>query len=92
MLYEVITIIVEGKAEKPVYISITNDKVEIKDASHMWGKETGPVQDMIREEMGESKARVLQTGPAGENLVRFAALTNELKHWNGRTGMGAVFV
>ena len=57
----------------------------------MWGKETGPVQDMIREEMGETRARVLQTGPGGENLVRFAALCNELKHWNGRTGMGAVF-
>lgn len=84
-------IIVEGKAEKPCYISIINDKVEIKDASHMWGKDTGPVQDMIREEMGEKRARVLQTGPAGENLIRFAAVTNELKHWNGRGGMGAVF-
>lgn len=84
-------IIVEGKAANPVYLSIINDKVEIKDASHMWGKDTGPVQDMIREEMGEKRARVLQTGPAGENLVRFAGLTNELKHWNGRGGMGAVF-
>lgn len=84
-------IIVEGKSEKPCYISIKNDKVEIIDASHLWGKETGPVETAIREEMGEKRARVLQTGPGGENLVRFAALCNELKHWNGRTGMGAVF-
>ncbi len=84
-------IIVEGKAAKPCYISIIDDKVEIKSASHMWGKETGPVEEMIREEMGEKRARVLQTGPGGENMVRFAALTNELKHWNGRCGLGAVF-
>ena len=57
----------------------------------MWGKETGPVQDAIREEMGYKNARVLQTGPGGENKVRFAALSNDLNHWNGRTGMGAVF-
>ncbi|WP_430934200.1 aldehyde ferredoxin oxidoreductase family protein [Saccharicrinis sp. 156] len=84
-------IIVEGKAAEPCYICIKDDKVEIKSAKHLWGKDTGPVQEMIREEMGEKKARVLQTGPAGENLVRFAAVCNELKHWNGRGGMGAVF-
>lgn len=84
-------IIVEGKSPKPCYLSIINDKVEIKDASHLWGKDTGPVQEAIRQEMGEPKARVLQTGPAGERLVRFAAVCNELKHWNGRGGMGAVF-
>lgn len=84
-------IIVEGKSPEPCYISITNDKVEIKSAKHLWGQETGPVQDVIREEMGQKNARVLQTGPAGENLVRFAALSNNLKHWNGRGGMGAVF-
>lgn len=84
-------IIVEGKSPEPCYICITNEKVEIKSATHLWGKETGPVQEAIREEMGEKNARILQTGPAGENLVRVAALSNNLKHWNGRTGMGAVF-
>lgn len=84
-------IIVEGKAAEPCYISIKNDKVEIKSATHLWGQDTGPVQTAIREEMDERRARVLQTGPAGENLVRFAAVCNELKHWNGRGGMGAVF-
>lgn len=84
-------IVVEGKSPEPCYISITNEEVKINDAKHLWGKETGPVQEAIREEMDENKARVLQAGPAGENLVRFAALSNNLKHWNGRTGMGAVF-
>lgn len=84
-------IIIEGKADEPCYLRITNQKVEIKSAKHLWGKETGEVQDLIREDMGIKNARILQTGPGGENLVRFAALCNDLNHWNGRTGMGAVF-
>lgn len=84
-------VIVEGKSPKPCYIAITNEKVEIRDASQLWGKETGPVQEAIREEMGDKRVRVLQTGPGGERLIRFAGLTNDLKHWNGRGGHGAVF-
>ena len=83
-------IIVEGRSEKPVYIMIKDDDVQIKDASHLWGKDTGDVQEMIKDENGDGKIRVLQTGVAGENLVKYAAVTNELKHWNGRTGLGAV--
>jgi len=83
-------LIVEGKASKPVYIMIKDDVIEIKDASHLRGKETGEVQYIIREENGDRKIRVLQTGIAGENLVKYAAVTNELKHWNGRCGLGAV--
>jgi aldehyde:ferredoxin oxidoreductase len=84
-------IIIEGKAEKPSYLYITNDTVEIRSAAAIWGKETSKAQSCIREEHSDSKIRVLQTGPAGEKMVRFAALTNDLKHWNGRCGMGAVF-
>lgn len=83
-------IIVEGQAEEPVYIYITNNTVEIKDATRLWGKETGEVQELIRNEVGDEKVRVLQCGPGGENLVRYAGITNELKHWNGRNGLGAV--
>ncbi|MDK2878925.1 MAG: aldehyde:ferredoxin oxidoreductase [Thermoanaerobacteraceae bacterium] len=83
-------IIVEGRAPKPVYIWIKNEKVEIRDAEHLWGKETGIVDEEIRKELGDSRIRVLQTGPAGENLVKYAAITNELRHWCGRTGLGAV--
>lgn len=83
-------VIVEGMAESPSYIMIKDDQVEIRDASHLWGKDTGDVQDLIREENDDTKIRVLQTGIAGERLVKYAAVTNELKHWNGRCGMGAV--
>lgn len=54
------------------------------------GKLTGDVQEIIRKEMGDRKVRVLQIGPAGEKLVRFAGIVNELKHFNGRAGLGAV--
>lgn len=83
-------LIIEGKAERPVYIYIKDAHVEIKDASHLWGKDTDYVQEKIKSELQDQRVRVLQIGPAGENLVRFAAITNELKHWNGRTGLGAV--
>lgn len=83
-------IIVEGKAPRPSYIMIKDDLVEIKDATKIWGTDTGQAQAIIRQENGDPKIRVLQTGIAGENLVRYAAVTNELKHWNGRCGLGAV--
>ena len=83
-------VIVTGKAEKPSYLWINDGMVEIRSAEKIWGLETGPAQEMIREELGEKRARVALIGPAGENLVRYACVVNELKHANGRTGMGAV--
>lgn len=83
-------IIVEGKAEEPVYLWINNGKIEIRPAKHLWGKETAVAQQMIRDELGDQKIRVLLIGPAGENLIRFACVVNDLTHVNGRTGMGAV--
>ncbi len=83
-------LIVEGRAENPVYISIRDDAVDICDASKVWGLETLEAQDTIREELGDGKARVLIIGPAGERLVRFANIGNELGHYNGRNGLGAV--
>ena len=83
-------VIITGKAEKPCYLWINDGKVEIRSAERIWGLETGPAQEMIREELKEKRARVALIGPAGENLVRYACVVNELKHVNGRTGMGAV--
>lgn len=83
-------LIIEGKADKPVYIYINDDKIEIRDASHIWGKETGETQDIIFSELGDKSAKVLQIGPAGENLVKYACILNGLKHANGRNGLGAV--
>jgi len=83
-------VIVTGKAERPSYLWINDGTVEIRSAEKIWGMETGPAQEMIRDELGEKRARVAMIGPAGENLVRYACVVNELKHANGRTGMGAV--
>jgi len=83
-------ILITGKAEKPVYICIHDDQVSIRTADHLWGQTPEIVQTMIREETTEKNMRVLQIGLGGENLVRYAAITNELRHFNGRNGLGAV--
>jgi aldehyde:ferredoxin oxidoreductase len=83
-------IIIKGRSSKPVYLWIHDGEVEIRDASKLWGMVTGESQDAIKNELGDDKVRVLQIGPGGENLVRYACIVNELKHFNGRTGMGAV--
>jgi len=83
-------IIVEGKADKPVYVWINDDTVEIRDAGHLWGKPTAEVESLIREELGDQRVRVSQTGPAGEKLVRLAGIANDINRYHGRSGLGAV--
>jgi len=83
-------IIVKGRASQPVYLWIQDGVVEIRPATHIWGRTTADAQETIRTELGDEKIRVLQIGIGGENLVRFAGLTNDLRHFNGRNGMGAV--
>ena len=83
-------VVVTGRAEKPVYLWIKDGTVEFRDASHLWGKVTGEVQEIIREEHGDKQIHVAQIGPGGENLVRFGNITNKLGHFNGRCGLGAV--
>ncbi len=83
-------LIVEGKAKEPVYIYIKDDVVEIRSAAKFWGKKTMEVTDMFLEEVGDSKARVLNIGPAGENLSRIAAVMNDRYRAAGRSGVGAV--
>lgn len=83
-------IVIKGAAEKPVYLWIQDDQVEIRDASDLWGKPTADVQEAIQEELGDKRICVTQTGVAGENLVRVAAVMNEINRAAGRTGLGAV--
>ncbi len=83
-------VIVEGRAEKPVYISIKDGEASLKDAGHLWGMQALECQIAIREEMADPNIKVAQIGPAGENLVRFASVMNDLDAAAGRTGMGAV--
>lgn len=83
-------IVIYGRAEKPSYLWIKDGRAEIRDAAHLWGKQTGDVQAQIRNELEDEKIQVAQIGPAGENQVLFANITNNLAHFNGRNGLGAV--
>jgi aldehyde:ferredoxin oxidoreductase len=83
-------LVVRGRAEEPVYLWIQDGAVEIRPATHLWGRQTGPVQDAIRAELGDRRVRVAQIGPAGENLVRYAAIMHDVNRAAGRNGMGAV--
>ena len=83
-------IIIQGRADKPVYLWINETTVEIRDASHLWGQRTGEVEDAIRADHGDRLIRIAQTGVAGEKLVRYAMVVHDLNEIAGRTGMGAV--
>ncbi len=84
-------IIVKGRASSPVYLWIDDGQAELKDAAHIWGQTTGEAQAAIMRELGDDKnIEILQIGPAGEKMVRYACLINMCNRANGRTGMGAV--
>jgi len=87
-------IVLTGKADKPVYLFITEDTVEIRDAAAYWGLDTYETDDRMTADLkGEEKraGQVLCIGPAGEKQIRFAALLNNKRHAAGRAGMGAVW-
>lgn len=83
-------LIVEGRADKPVYISVLDKKVEIRDASHLWGHDVSYTTEAILDEVDDPDASVATIGAAGENLVRFAAVMNDRGRAAGRGGGGAV--
>ncbi len=83
-------IVIKGRARKPVYLWIHDGQAEIRDAGHLWGKQARETEEGIRGELGDGRVRVALIGPSGEKLVTFACILNELKHANGRTGLGAV--
>lgn len=81
-------IIFEGKADKPVYLYINDDEVEIRDAEHIWGKTVSETTKILQEEFEGCK--VLSIGPAGERLSLIAAIMNDVDRAAGRGGVGAV--
>lgn len=83
-------LIVKGKAERPVYIVVFDDTIEIRDASHLWGKGTFDTERQLKSELRDPSFRVLSIGPAGENLVRFASVQQEYFRSAARGGSGAV--
>jgi aldehyde:ferredoxin oxidoreductase len=80
----------EGRSERPVYLVVTNGKAELKDASHLWGKDTVETEAAIREENQGKDYRVVCIGLAGENCVRVAAVINDHGRAAARSGLGAV--
>ncbi|MHC4353432.1 MAG: aldehyde ferredoxin oxidoreductase family protein [Planctomycetota bacterium] len=83
-------IIFEGKADKPCYLHIKDETVEIKDAEKYWGKLVAETTDSLLEETGDPKARVVTIGPAGEKLAMLACIINDKYRAAGRSGVGAV--
>ncbi|MFC1994993.1 aldehyde ferredoxin oxidoreductase family protein [Chloroflexota bacterium] len=83
-------IIVQGKANKPVWLWINDGKVELRDASAYWGQDQYSTQQAIQHDMGSNKIQVLVIGQAGENLVRFAVIGTDNGSIAGRGGTGAV--
>jgi aldehyde:ferredoxin oxidoreductase len=83
-------IVVRGRAQKPVYLSIINGEPALHDASHLMGKITGEVDKVLRQEVGDKNAEIMQCGIAAERGVRFASIVNMANRHNGRTGLGLV--
>jgi aldehyde:ferredoxin oxidoreductase len=83
-------IAITGRARKPVYLYLSDNKVEIRDASKYWGLDTVEVVDTVRDDVGDKSIGVTAIGIGGENLVRYACIVNEKHGFYGRTGMGAV--
>jgi aldehyde:ferredoxin oxidoreductase len=83
-------IILEGKSPKPVYLSIEDDKAELRDAAHLWGKTTWQTEEIIKKSHQDPQVRVSSIGRAGENGVLFSCIVNDLHRAAGRSGVGAV--
>jgi aldehyde:ferredoxin oxidoreductase len=82
-------IFVSGISEAPQYLWVTNDGLMLKDASHLWGKDTTETEDLLREEL-EGKIRVASIGPAGERKSLITGIVNDKGRVAGRSGVGAV--
>ncbi len=82
-------LIVEAVSDKPVYVLISEDRVEIRDARHLWGMTTELTQEFIKRELHDEDVGIACIGPAGEHLVPFASIVNE-RRVAGRGGAGAV--
>ena len=83
-------IVFSGKAEKPVYVYIENDRIEIRDAKHLWGQDTVKTQEILRQELNDPDVQILCIGPAGENLVAYSMLVHDIQNTASKGGFGAV--
>ena len=81
---------VTGRAEGPVYLWVQDDRIEVRDAAHLWGQDTYETQESIKKELNVAGTRVAAIGPAAENGVLFAGIFCDHGRTAGRTGMGTV--
>jgi aldehyde:ferredoxin oxidoreductase len=81
---------ITGRASAPVYLWIQNGRLEVRDAAHLWGKDTYETQEIVKQEVGRLNAHVAVVGPAAEHGVLFAGIYCDHGRTAGRTGLGAV--
>jgi len=84
-------VVMTGRCEKPCYLYIADDHAEIRDASHLWGKDIWQTTTAIRKDINDNAVQVAAIGPAGENLVKYATVACNNSRMCGRTGMGCLF-
>ena len=83
-------LIIVGKSKKPIYLYINDDKVEIRDAGFIWGKNTFETEDILRQEIGDDDIKIALIGPAGENRVKGSAIMIDTAKAAGGSGVGCV--
>jgi len=83
-------IIFEGKSPKPVYLYISDDTAELRDAAHLWGQSVWKTEEALKQAHQDPLLRISSIGQAGENQVLFASVVNDLHRAAGRSGVGAV--
>lgn len=81
---------ITGRADRPIYLWLDGKKLEIRDATYLWGMNTYTTQEKVKEEIDQKSARVCVVGPAGEKQVFFASIMCDHGRMSGRTGLGAV--
>ena len=84
-------LVITGRAPAPVYLLLSGEGAQLRDASRLWGLDTWQATRAIRDELGDNAAQVAVIGPAGENLVKFASVAVNHSRMCGRTGMGCLF-
>lgn len=83
-------VIISGRSKRPCYLLITEDKVEIRDASNLWGRDIWETSSTLRKKLSDPSVQIAAIGPAGENLIKYATIACNNSRMCGRTGMGCV--
>ncbi len=83
-------VLITGQVRNPVWLSIANGRAALHSAQGIWGRDIYATQDLLREQLGETRARVACIGVAGENQVKLAGIANDHGRFAARTGLGAV--